>query len=201
MRPPCYNRAPLALLESSMTRSPLPLRWVLGPWLATVIAVGLLFAWSEARQAERFERQLELLRVQHVEANAGRPTAPAVAPQGPQTCPPATVDAAIIEAIAQRVAAVLEARGQAAGAQGHEHAAAPEPPPTPEQRAAVERAERVLDDALARGRLRREDVIEIRHQLAQAGRPQKEAAEIARRIAVGLNTNKLVPEDPDFVMP
>lgn len=182
--------------------SPSFLRWVLGPWLATLGALGLFFSWSEARQAERFEQEMERLRTRLEEASVARAAPnPAPAP-GPTVCPsPGGMDAATIELIAQRVVAVLESR-RSPDAGSPESPAAPEPPPpTAEQRAAVERAHHVLDSAFVRGTLRREDIQELRRQLAQAGPAQKLAEELVRRIAVGLNTQQLVPEDPNFVMP
>jgi hypothetical protein len=71
--------------------------------------------------------------------------------------------------------------------------------PTPEQRAATQAAGQVLDEALARGRLSREDVLAMRSDLRQAD--VEAIRELHRTIAVAVNTRKLVPEDPRFVFP
>jgi hypothetical protein len=77
----------------------------------------------------------------------------------------------------------------------------PAPPqdPGPAARAAAEQASRVLDAALSRGTLRRDDVVDLRRLLEQADPPS--ATEIRRRIAVAINRDELVPTDPTAGFP
>jgi hypothetical protein len=64
---------------------------------------------------------------------------------------------------------------------------------------AVAAAHRIVDDALSRGRLSRDDVLALSARLA--GTPPASAFEVRARIAAALNRNELVPEDDHFVFP
>jgi hypothetical protein len=105
------------------------------------------------------------------------------------SAPPPPVDA---DAIAARVAHRL-----------HDADAQPtttSAPPPPAQPVAVPAAAQpILTHAIGRGQLAAADVRELRAQLTSAS--PEERLEVARQIAVALNTGKLVPEDPRFVFP
>jgi hypothetical protein len=123
----------------------------------------------------------------------------AAAPQPAATTQPSSsggpLDPATIDALASRVAARLETRGNAAAATAERREQ-----PTAEQRAAVDSARRTLDDAIARGHLRTEDVVAMRGQLAMSG-DGAASQEIALAIAVAVHRRKLVPDDPRMLMP
>jgi hypothetical protein len=72
--------------------------------------------------------------------------------------------------------------------------------PSEEQRHATAEVRRIADEALGRGRITKADVQEMRRQMAMAG-SSPEVHEALRRIAVGLNTRQLTPEDPLFMAP
>jgi hypothetical protein len=107
------------------------------------------------------------------------------------------------DAIAKRVMAIMrDSAATAIPAAASPRSAKIESPaePTAEQKAALAAASRTFDQVLSRGRLNREEVLEMRRQLLIANQPD-EARELSRRIALALNTDKLVPEDPALVFP
>jgi hypothetical protein len=105
----------------------------------------------------------------------------------------AAADPSLADAVAARV---MRAQNERAKAESAIAAAAQQP--TDGVLVAREEASRTLDGAIARGVLSRDDVLAMRQKLAAdpAGR-----AEAAARIAVALNTNKLVPADIHLVFP
>jgi len=162
-----------------------------------LVAGGALVAFiacRDARQAKQMEAltaQVTALQTTNERPQSG-PTV--IAYRGP-TPPPSAMDPADVDRIAGRVAAMMAASAQREKS---------EVEASPEQRAAarqgVERAGRVLDAAEARGHLTKEDVLQIRRELA-LGATQEEADGIGKRVAVALNTRKIVREDPKYTMP
>ena len=71
---------------------------------------------------------------------------------------------------------------------------------TSDQKAALDRAHQRLADAIARRTLTREDVLEMRAQLATV-RLTQEAEALRARIATAINHQQLVPQDRHFLMP
>jgi hypothetical protein len=69
-----------------------------------------------------------------------------------------------------------------------------------QEKKVLQHVDAVLNRAAARGKYLRQDVIEIRRELERAGQP-KIAQEAIRRISVGLNQNRLHPEDSRYVFP
>jgi hypothetical protein len=102
------------------------------------------------------------------------------------------------EDVADRVAAKLVERIGAKAAVSEEPA--PEPR-TQVQEEARNNADRLLEAAVASGRLRVEDVRAIRSQLATARASREEHFEFARRIAVAVNEQRLTIEDPYYLLP
>jgi hypothetical protein len=106
------------------------------------------------------------------------------------SCGPPIVQAQIdVDALASRTA---DAVRQASPSIAQPTAASEPREDTPEQADALARAQSVLDGAIARGTIRREDMAEIRKDLA-AGRPD-EANELRKRIAVAINTSRVKVE-------
>jgi hypothetical protein len=107
------------------------------------------------------------------------------------TAPP-TFDATA-DAVAARVAAINDARSKADAMIAVEAKA-----PSDEMLSARASAQAKLDDAIARGHLRPQDVLAIRDSLAAdvEGR-----AELARQISVAMNQGRLVPDDPHRLVP
>jgi hypothetical protein len=116
--------------------------------------------------------------------------------------PQGGVDLVATEALAQRVAELV--REQLRSGAGPEARAQPQPepppPPSREQQAALTQAQRVLEGAISRGRLSREDVQEMGRHLALTNDPDARH-ELNRRIIMAINANKLIPEDPHFILP
>jgi hypothetical protein len=113
-------------------------------------------------------------------------------PAGPPASEPRTmIDSRAVNALSNRVAELVQ----------HQHAepAPAHAEPSAEQEAATQMARRQLDAVLSRGRIGRDDVLGLREQLAGAG--PDEAFEIRRQIATAINTGRLVPEDPHFILP
>jgi hypothetical protein len=128
-----------------------------------------------------------------------RPAAPAIVVAGP-----AGVDGPSADAIAARVADVLEARAKAdrtvAATATSAGVAADGRVPTPQELAASDDASKTLDDAIVRGHLRKEDIVAMRRDLSIANDPATASA-LARRVAVAINTGAVVPEDAHYAMP
>ena len=85
-------------------------------------------------------------------------------------------------------------------AEQREPAAEPDeaPPATPEVEGRVRQAERIVDEALSRGRLEREAVIKLRELQSQSGTDPRFVA-MRIEIIAAINQQKLVPEDMAFV--
>lgn len=69
-----------------------------------------------------------------------------------------------------------------------------------DQVAALDRAQRRLEEALSRRLLSQADVLEIRAQLVAGGSPQA-AEKLRARIASAINRKELVPEQRPFILP
>lgn len=152
---------------------------------------GLLLYRHDVEERHRFDalsRRLDAL------SCAGAPPSTPRAAVG-------VVDSAYAEAIAKMVAARLRAEAAPAVASTGDATPAPKQrAETAAQQAAFSSANRVVDQALSRGNLSRDDVIEMRRLLAQNDDVELHR-ELALRIAVAINAGKLVPEDRDFVFP
>lgn len=185
-----------------MSASPLNGRWWFGLWCGSALCLGLYLHHRDVEQREQLDRLEQRL------AGLSRALAevkPAPAPPPPEV-PRGGVDLIATEAMARRVAELVNEQLRAA----HPVAspAAPEPRPTPapapapsrEQQVALERAQRTLEGALSRGRLSREDVQEMGRQLALANDAEAHR-ELNRRILMAINANTLIPEDPHFIVP
>ena len=71
---------------------------------------------------------------------------------------------------------------------------------SPEQETALHRAHKTFESALSRHSLTRDDVLEMRAQLATVGSIQESEA-LRSRIATAINHQELVPKDRLFIMP
>jgi hypothetical protein len=149
--------------------------------VAAALAGLAALTWVRDREQQRMLRQID---VELQELRSQRPsppvllawtppTAAAIAPPSPGE-PPTT-------------AAVPAPSPAEPAAPSHDEA---RPRPSLEQRQAMDRASRLVDEALAHGRFESADLGELRRQVALANLPQ-EAFELARRIAVGINTDTL----------
>lgn len=169
-------------------------RWAAGACVACAAAA--LSALIERERAEHarldalahdlVEAQTEIARLHASERS------PLGVPQ-PLYVGATSLDPGTADAIAARVLAASEARARA-----NDEIAKDANAPDPNQLVARAAAQRTVDTAIARGRLRVDDVVAVRQALASdpGGR-----AEVARQIAVALNTNKLVPDDPRAIFP
>lgn len=76
-----------------------------------------------------------------------------------------------------------------------------EKPHTPEQRRALEQATQLVDSALSRGRMTREDVMELRAQFEHMRTPEEKQA-LVQRLVIAINKNQLIPPaDPYYMLP
>ena len=71
---------------------------------------------------------------------------------------------------------------------------------TSDQKAALDRAHQRLENAISRRTLTREDVLEMRAQLATV-RSTQETEALRARISTAINHQQLVPQDRLFLMP
>jgi hypothetical protein len=104
----------------------------------------------------------------------------------------------------------LERSSQVASGKPAVHAAGNAPPAaseqaepaamSPVQQVALARAHRVLEGAIGRRTLTRDDVLEMRTELATVNSRQA-AEELRAKIASAINRNELVPEDRQYFMP
>lgn len=179
-------------------------RWWWGLWVVSALGLGLYQHQRDVEQRELLARLDERLSTLNEALLAAR-RAPAV-PLTPAALPPQAprggVDLVATEALAQRVTELLATRLGTHASSPASPEPHPEPvvPPSSEQRAAVELAQRTLEGALSRGQLNRVDVERMREQLALGADPEARR-ELGRRIVVAINTNALVPEDPHFIIP
>jgi len=121
-------------------------------------------------------------------------------PRAAAACPAAVDPEAIAEAVAVRLK-------QGAQPSGPAPAAVPEAQDeelSPEQQAAVDQANSIVDAALAAGRWTNKDVLQVVEVLQAAGNSTalKEARKQLRlRILQALNRKELIPENPTNVLP
>jgi len=166
-------------------------------WLGvtSLLAIGAV-AWAgaehERSQRARVEALTRNLAEAREEITALRASEPSTLPSRVVISAPA-LDVRVADAIASRVLAASDARRK-----GEAAIAAQSTAPTDSQLAARAAAERTLDQAIARGHLTRDEILEVRETLADdpLGR-----AEFRRQLAVALNQKKLVPDDPRLLMP
>jgi hypothetical protein len=180
---------------------------MLGLWLVSALGLGLFLYQRDVEQRERLERLDQQLAGLHKALTelkrAPAPGSPLTPTPLPPEAPRGGVDLVATEALAQRVAELVGEQLRAnpvASKAAPEPKKEPAPPPSREQQAAVERAQQTLEGAISRGRLSREDVQEMGRQLALAHDVEAHH-ELNRRILQAINTNKLIPEDPRFIIP
>lgn len=106
------------------------------------------------------------------------------------------------EALAQRIVALLRAHGSAGPAAAAQRALAPESEETSLENAEVEgrvrQAQRIVAEALARGKLDREAVSKLRELQSRSGSDPRFAA-MRSEVIAAINQQKLVPEDVAFI--
>jgi len=189
-----------------MSASPDNRRWWFGLWLVSVLGLGLYLHQRDAEQREqlaRLDQQLAGLREALIEVKRAPAAPSSLAPAAlPPDAPRGGVDLVATEALARRVAELVgeQLRSRPVDRASPEPRPEPAAPPSREQQAALERAQQTLEAAISRGRLSREDVQEMSRQLALA-HDDEAHRELNRRILIAINTNKLIPEDPRFIVP
>jgi polyhydroxyalkanoate synthesis regulator phasin len=148
------------------------------------IAVVAAILYRDAQQGARVERLTE----QVAELSHAPGLAPVqVRPLSPLS-PGVDVDS-LAARLAERIKPVA-----AAESRSPRDSAAPSLP-NHEQAAALDSVGRILDSAIARGRLTREDTRQLQRELMAAQRPA-ESEELFRQLSVAINTGKLVVEGP-----
>jgi hypothetical protein len=167
-------------------------RWLGATSLLAIAAVAWAGLEHERAQRARVEALTRNLAEAREEITSLRVSESSPAPAPVVISAPA-IDARVADAIASRVLAASDARKK-----GEAAIAAQSTAPTDSQLAARAAAERTLDRAIARGRLTRDEILEMRETLADdpLGR-----AEFRRQLAVALDQKKLVPDDPRLLMP
>jgi hypothetical protein len=103
----------------------------------------------------------------------------------------APIDSDTIAAIASAVVQLQAQQAAAGAAKGVEV----QPPRGLEQEKAIAGADNAVTAAIARGRLTRDDVLQVRASLASGSATPEEVDAIRSRIAVAINAQKLIPED------
>lgn len=181
-----------------MSGKPLSIwRWSIAAAGASALAAGL--AWHEHREAQRFN---ELN--QHIEAALRAAPSRAGGNVGLRIGA-ALPDDALAELVAQRVLAIIGPAKACAGPPDATEAEPREPEPrepeprTREQMVLLSQATDLVDRSIRNGRLTRADVLTLRRTFAQLG-GGAEQAELRGQVVRAINTQKLVPEDPAFVL-
>ena len=137
-----------------------------------------------------FDRRLDAL-TQEVRALREQPPLPLVTAVATRNLDGEAIAAQVVERLRRDAPAPATAKPS-------EPEAAP-PAATAAQMAALDSARSRVAAAVARGRLTRDDVLELRRQLAAVDPTERQ--EIRRQISVALNQQRLVPEDPQLIMP
>jgi uncharacterized membrane protein len=170
-------------------------RWITVAALA-LAAGALLYGVQRDR---RLEKEMGALAA---DFRALRAQSPAAQQQPwPATAP---IDRRQIEQVAEAVAARMAAeaakeRPATASAPAQPRDEAPPREPTAPELAAANEATRIVDEALARRTLHREDVLELRRLSDKVD--VAAMRELRRRIAVALNRDELRPTDPTLGLP
>jgi len=103
--------------------------------------------------------------------------------------------------LARRIVALLRAGGSA-GPAAVQRSPEPEreeaPPAAAEAESRVRQAQRIVGDALARGKLERQAITRLRELQAQSGNDPRFAA-MRNEIITAINQQKLMPEDVAFI--
>jgi hypothetical protein len=106
----------------------------------------------------------------------------------------------LADTVAERVVARIGRVAPPDPSRGARSEPAEEPAPrTPEQRQLVARAGEIVERALRGRELRREDVIELRSIFARTG-PAPERGQLQGQIVNAINDQRLVVEDPTFIV-
>jgi hypothetical protein len=156
---------------------------------ALVVVVGQVRAGNAERML--LTRELAGVRAELVQARAEADAAHiAVAPVNVAARP---LDERDLDAIAARVAQVVQGQAKTEAL-----VAAAAADPSPQQLAARAEAQRKVDGILAAGHERADDVVLLRHMLAE---DPEGRAEVARQLAVAINTGKVTPADPRAALP
>jgi hypothetical protein len=171
-------------------------RWAI---LVVVLAAGGVIGalvkrdHDEQRRFDELAKQVAALEAA-VSANAERTS--------PPTQVACSLDSQQLDAIRRVVAATTPASPPQKAKQSAAAAAevTPEPPErTPEQLAALARADDLVDEGLRRRTLTRDDVVAIRRELAVAGNSGEEAQALRAKIAAAVSRGDLVPSGPHFI--
>jgi len=173
------------------------LPWVWKAIEAAALAAVLLLLYQARQQANAVEERVQKLDTRLAEyAVTSRQTASPAALQLAGGAAPGDQ-----EALAQRIVALLRANGspyptaaQRVPAPEHEET----PPATPEAESMVRQAQRIVGEALSRGKLEREAVVKLRELQSQSGNDPRFAA-MRNEIIAAINQQKLIPEDVAFV--
>lgn len=170
--------------------------------LGALLALAGAQAYGNLRQGERFEalsQELSLLReelraerTRKVPMASTATTSPAPAPA--PFVPPEVIAAHVVQLLEQRQLTRPAAQTQAEPSR-------PLPPPSPEVRTTLDRAQRLADSVLATGIMRPEDAAELREALNRLG-PMEEAHAIRQRFIVASNRGQLQlpPGVPPFLL-
>jgi hypothetical protein len=155
---------------------------------AAALAAVLLLLYQARQQANAVEERVQQLDTRLAEyAGASR-----------QTASPAALQP---EALAQRIVALLRAN-ESPHPTAAQRESAPEqeeaPPANPDAESSVRRAQRIVAEALAQGKLEREAVVKLRELQSQSGSDPRFAA-MRNEIIAAINQQKLIPEDVAFV--
>jgi hypothetical protein len=125
--------------------------------------------------------------------------------RAPPVAPGRGLDPETIQAIATAVAQLESQRtavaGPAAAASASARGADTQVPRSAEQEIAAAHATELATQAIAHGRLSRDDVMRIRQDLENGQASDAERDALRSQIAMAINAQKLVPEDPRFLYP
>ena len=176
--------------------------------VAVVLTLGGLLAFSEVRHQRRAtETQLLVREINSLRADLGQREAVVEHGQAAATAAAGaygTVDSTSVEAIASLVAAKLAAADHPRAPSGATTQTSPEPAPavrSVEAEMAIAHAGEVVQGAIQRGRLAREDVLAMRSELRETHATPSDLDAVRSQIAVAINAGKLVPEDRRWVYP
>jgi hypothetical protein len=169
------------------------LRWLLGAAAALALAAAL--GWHEQRENQRFielSHRLDEMRLLVQSRPGGNVDLHLAAP---------VADEALAEKVASRILANIPQKAPEPSARADEAGEDPTDPEarTAEQRALLARATELVDQSIRSGRLSRADVMTLRTAFSEVGAGPAQG-ELRSRIIRAINDQKLVPEDPAFIL-
>jgi hypothetical protein len=162
-----------------------------------ILLLLVLLVRLELRESAQWA-ELKALRTDVAALRADRPASESSAGGAPPVVLRSAIDSQTIHAIAS---AVVKLQSQQAAAASASAATPQTPPRSVEQETELAHASEVAVQAIAHGRLSRDDVLRMRKDLADANATAAERDALRSQIALAINAQRLKPESWAFVYP